>query len=290
MNENPLREDWKEIEAKGAPPIGITNVSELGLADLKNLVGDANYMELKILCERMYAGEAFIVRNAAPLKLKEVMRQLAEDYAKNREPEFHKMLDGCPNFHRIIDPEITKKYSLYAIKHSFYFYNWNVNTELEKQFKDLVYDHWRYIKFVAGNGLTDYESNIPSQGQVDRLQIINYPRGGGELREHEDPRKNQRIVSGLIMSKLGEDFETGGFYFRTAEGEKINVEEKLNIGDSVMFYGSIRHGVEPVEPEHELNWDLNVGRWFIGMFVNDSDHVRDRVTAYDVTESVKFKK
>ena len=136
MNKNPLREDWKEeIEAKGAPPIGITNVSELGLADLKNLVGDANYMELKILCERMYAGEAFYSKERCTTKkLKEVMRQLAEDYAKNREPEFHKMLDGCPNFHRIIDPEITKKYSLYAIKHSFYFYNWNVNTELEKQF------------------------------------------------------------------------------------------------------------------------------------------------------------
>jgi hypothetical protein len=288
MNQNPLKEVWKEIEAKGVSPIGITNVRELELADLKQLVEEENLLELRNLAESMYAGEAFILRNAAPPQLKEVMRQLADDYAKSREPEFHKMLDGCPNFHRIIDAEITKKYSLYAIKHSFYLYNWNVRTELEKQFTDLVYDHWRYVKFVAGNGLTDFESNIPSQGQVDRLQIINYPRGGGELREHEDPRKNQRIVSGLIMSKLGEDFKTGGFYFRTADGGKVNLEENLNICDSVMFYGSIRHGVEPVDPERELNWDLNVGRWFIGMFVNDSDHVQDRVTAFDVTQSVEL--
>ena len=31
----------------------------------------------------------------------------------------------------------------------------------------------------------------------------------------------------------------------------------------------------------------NVGRWFIGMFVNDSDHVKNRITARDLTGSVK---
>ena len=43
------------------------------------------------------------------------------------------MFDGTPNFHRAIDKKITKKYSLYAIKHSFYFYNWNIKTKLEKK-------------------------------------------------------------------------------------------------------------------------------------------------------------
>ena len=45
------------------------------------------------------------------------------------------MYDGCPNFHRVIDKKITKKYSLFAIKHSFYFYNWNIKTKLEKNLK-----------------------------------------------------------------------------------------------------------------------------------------------------------
>ena len=45
------------------------------------------------------------------------------------------MLNGTPNFHRVIDKKITKKYSLYAIKHSFYFYNWNIKTKLEKNLK-----------------------------------------------------------------------------------------------------------------------------------------------------------
>ena len=66
-----------------------------------------------------------------------------------------------------------------------------------------------------------YEKNIPSDGQIDRLQIVNYPKGGGELRDHVDPRQNQRVVSGLIMSKIGEDFKSGGFYFRNKTIKKL---------------------------------------------------------------------
>ena len=151
-----------------------------------------------------------------------------------------------------------------------------------------TYKHWRYIKYLAGNSKTAFEKNIPSEGQIDRFQIVNYPHGGGELRDHEDPRKNQRLVSGLIMSKKGIDFETGGFYFRNKKNEIANIEDQLEIGDSVMFYGSIIHGVEPVDSHKKIDWSSKNGRWFIGMFVNDSDHVRNRITALDLTNSTKF--
>ena len=200
------------------------------------------------------------------------------------------MLDGTPNFHRIYDSEITKKYSLYAIKHSYFFYNWNIKTLLEKKLKQGVYRHWRYIKFLAGNRMYQYEKNIPSDGQIDRLQIVNYPRGGGELRDHVDPRQNQRVVSGLIMSKIGEDFNSGGFYFRNKQNKKFNIENQLEIGDSVIFYGSVIHGVDVVDRNEKLNWKSYKSRWFIGMFVNDSNHVKDRITAKDLTGSILNKK
>ena len=132
-------------------------------------------------------------------------------------------------FIEFIDKKITKKYSLYAIKHSYFFYNWNIKTELEKKLKQGVYRHWRYIKFLAGNNNVQYEKNIPSDGQIDRLQIVNYPKGGGELRDHVDPRKNQRVVSGLIMSKKGVDFNEGGFYFRDKNNKKVNIENRLKL-------------------------------------------------------------
>ena len=89
------------------------------------------------------------------------------------------------------------------------------------------------------------------------------------------------------MSKIGEDFKSGGFYFKSSKNKKINIEKNLNEGDAVIFYGSIAHGVEKVDPKEKLSWKINKGRWFIGMFVNDSDHIKNRVTARDLTGSVK---
>ena len=256
--------------------------------DLKKAIDDKNENYIKKIIKNMYIKkEAYILRNAATKKLKKTMLSLANHYKKTRKTSFHKMLDRSPNFHRVIDKNITKKYSLFAIKHSFYFYNWNIKSQLEQKLKDGVYRHWRYVKCLAGNSKYQFEKNIPSDKQIDRLQIVRYPAGGGELRDHVDPRKNQRIVSGIIMSKIGEDFIKGGFYFKSAKNKRTNIEKRLELGDSVIFYGSIAHGVEKVDPREKLSWKSNKGRWFIGMFVNDSNHVSNRLTAKDLTKSVE---
>ena len=41
---------------------------------------------------------------------------------KTKKQSFHKMKEKCPNFHRIINEKISKKYSANHIKHSFYFF------------------------------------------------------------------------------------------------------------------------------------------------------------------------
>ena len=79
------------------------------------------------------------------------------------------------------------------------------------------------------------------------------------------------------------------FIFKSTKTKKINIEKRLELGDAVIFYGSIAHGVEKVDPQEKLSWKSNKGRWFIGMFVNDSDHVRDRLTAKDLTGSIESK-
>ena len=278
---------WKVLENSLPAPKHVTKINTIEFKDLKNKVDEKKNHYIKNIITKMYKGEAFIVRNAAQKKLRDTVIELAKVYDKKK-PSFHKMLDGTPNFHRIYDKEITKKYSLYAIKHSYFFYNWNIKTKLEKKLKDGVYKHWRYVKFLAGNKKFQFEKNIPSQNQIDRLQIVNYPIGGGELRDHVDPRINQRIVSGLIMSKIGEDFNSGGFYFRDIKNKKMNIENRLEIGDSVMFYGSIVHGVEVVDKKRKIDWKSYNCRWFVGMFVNDSDSVKNRVTAIDLTDSVNL--
>ena len=285
---NELNKYWNYLEGKYPSPRYVKKVKKLNFSKLKKEIDNKNYKYLKNLIRKMFVEkDAYILKNSANKNLKNTIIQLANYYKKNKKTTFYKMVDGVPNFHRVIDKNITKKYSLFAIKHSFYFYNWNIKTKLEKKLKDGVYKHWRYVKFLAGNSKKKYENNIPSDGQIDRLQIVRYPAGGGELRDHVDPRKNQRVVSGIIMSKVGKDFKNGGFYFKSSKNKKINIEKSLDEGDAVIFYGSIAHGVDKVDPDEKLIWNSNKGRWFIGMFVNDSDLVKNRITAKDLTGSLK---
>ena len=121
------------------------------------------------------------------------------------------------------------------------------------------------------------------------MQIVRYPSGGGQLRDHVDSRKNQRVVSGIVMSKRGIDYEKGGFYFNKSKNKRINLESRIDEGDAVIFYGSLVHGVEAIDPDKALSWKSNKGRWFLGMFVNDSDHVKNRITSEDLTGSIKKK-
>ena len=289
FNQN-INKYWNYLEQKYPSPEYVGKVKYMEFKDLKTAIDSKNENYLKKIIKNMYVKrEAYILRNSAKKKLKETILDLANHYKKTKKTSFHKMLDCAPNFHRVIDKDITRKYSLFAIKHSFYFYNWNIKSKLEKKLKDGVYRHWRYVKSLAGNGKNQFEKNIPSNKQIDRLQIVRYPAGGGELRDHVDPRKNQRVVSGIIMSKIGEDFLKGGFYFKSTKTKKINIEKRLKLGDAVIFYGSIAHGVEKVDPQEKLSWKSNKGRWFIGMFVNDSDHVYKRQTAKDLTGSVESK-
>jgi hypothetical protein len=280
---------WESLEKRYSPPKYVGKVHNLEFAHLKKAIDEKNEKYLKNLIKRMYVKkEAFILKKCVKKNMKQIMLDLSNKYKKERKSTFHKMYDGVPNFHRMIDKKITKKYSLYAIKHSFYFYNWNIKTKLEKKLKDGAYWHWRYVKFLAGNRKKKYDNNRPSDGQIDRLQIVRYPSGGGQLRDHVDSRKNQRVVSGVVMSKRGVDYKSGGFFFKKNK-KNINLENKIDQGDAVIFYGSLIHGVEAIDPGEKLSWKSNRGRWFLGMFVNDSDHVKNRVTSSDLTGSIKKK-
>ncbi len=287
---NQINKYWQHLEKKYSPPKYVKTVKDLKFVDLKKAIDQKNINFIKKIIKKMYVDkEAYILKKCAPKDLKKTMLDLVNIYKKNKKPTFYKMYDGVPNFHRAIDKDTTKKYSLYAIKHSFYFYNWNIKNKMEKKLKDGAYWHWRYIKFLAGNGKKKYENNIPSDGQIDRLQIVRYPSGGGQLKEHVDSRKNQRVVTGIVMSKRGVDYDTGGFYFKLSKSKNINLEDRIDEGDAVIFYGSIGHGVEVIDPHKKLSWNSEKGRWFLGMFVNDSDHVRNRVTSKDLSGIIKRK-
>ena len=163
LNTVSIKNFWEHLEKKSSPPKYVTKINIVQFNDLKKKADNKEEFYIKNIIKKMYKGEAFIVRNAAKKNLKEITVKLAKYYDKKERPSFHKMLDGTPNFHIIKNHKVAKKYSLYAIRHSYFLYNWNIKTKLQKQFKDSVYKHWRYVKFLAGNGKYQYEKNIPSQ-------------------------------------------------------------------------------------------------------------------------------
>ena len=52
------------------------------------------------------------------------------------------------------------------------------------------------------------------------------------------------------------------FYFNKAKDKRINLENRIDEGDAVIFYGSLVHGVEAIDPEKNFHGKCNKGRWF----------------------------
>lgn len=229
------------------------------------------------LARLMYRGFAIVLRGAFPVEFMRSIRQATVEWTKQRPSEFHKMVQGCPDFHRVITPEIGDNYSFYCCKHSAYFYGWNDDPLMIRK---TIYERWRPMKLLMGMAPDTYEHNTPRDGVVDRIQIVRYPPGEGMLVTHSDPFKHQRIFLSGIMSKRGVDYEGGGFYMVRENGEKESLEPYLNVGDIVIGYATVHHGVDPCDGV--CDWSKSDGRWFLSMYSNASDEVANRHTGYAV--------
>ena len=87
------------------------------------------------------------------------------------------------------------------------------------------------------------------------------------------------ILTLTYLSKKGKDYIGGGVYLIGNKGEKINVENQIDIGDMSIGYSTLRHGVDPVDINSKPDINKTDGRWFLGLYSNDSDHKKDRHTA-----------
>ncbi len=276
---------WDYIEKKYPKPKYVKNIIKIDIDELKSAINKKNFSFIKKVIRNLHKDSSVIILgNAAPKDLKKTIFDLVNTY-ENKKPTFYKMFNGVKNFYRIIDKKVAYKYSTYAIKQSYYFFNWNCKSKTQRKFQSDVYNFWRYTKLLAGISKRKYEKNIPSDNKIDRIQIVKYPKGGGEIKDHIDNVKNLRVTSGLVMSKKGVDFKSGGIYFRDKKNKKVFVENKINDGDAVIFCGSIVHGVSKVDPKKRINWKSKNARWYVGMFVEDSDYVKNRNTATNVTKA-----
>tara|TARA_Y100000816_G_C26108170_1_gene589817 strand:- start:3758 stop:4636 length:879 start_codon:yes stop_codon:yes gene_type:complete len=282
-----FKEYWQELENKSKPPVRINKLIELDYKLLKKNIDNNNFEFIKKIIKSLYSGDVYIVKKTFSKKFLHDIKKNCHKHFENKPSEFYKMLEGSPDFKRIIDIETGKKYSFRVCKNAYYFYNWN--NDPIKIFPE-IYRRWRVVKKLMGLNENEYEKNTPKDGVVDRIQIVKYPSKYGFLEPHSDPYKFQRLFISGYMSKKGKDFLGGGFYVLSKKNKILDVEKKIDIGDMGLGYATIIHGVAPVNRkiEPDLN-DPKDGRWFLSMYSNQSDEVKIRHTGYSVTKKLNLK-
>jgi len=279
--ENAFTREWLAREKQQDWPTRLRNIVEVDFADFAAEVEGAAAKDVTRIVESLFAGDIIILKNTMPKDFLIATREKLHQYGVETASEYHKMLEGCPDYHRLIDEEVAKNYSFVAIKHSYYFFPWN-----EDRFSLLgeTYKRWSSIKMASGLAADEYRSNTPRDGIVDRLQVVHYPAGAGRIETHSDPYKIQRVIISGIMSKRGEDYDTGGAYFIDADDVEVDVEDRLDSGDWIIYAPTVLHGVKTVDEDVVSDWKKSRGRWWFGPFSNASNEIKDRHTGYAVKE------
>jgi hypothetical protein len=136
---------------------------------------------------------------------------------------------------------------------------------------------YKPLKILNGLDREEYSKNIPSDGVVERLHVIHYPDGGGQISKHTDSTKYAIANFGLYLTEFGKDYENGGFYAEDLNSNKIIVDKYVRKGDFVIFFPGIIHGVDPVYVKKNNNLDISIaGRWFANINIIESHHIKNR--------------
>jgi len=263
------------LEEKEAPPTRLRTYHKISLEEFEKKV----YSSDKELINDFYSGDAFIITGVVdPVSINEMKKNVIE-WGKNREPEYQPMKENARDFHQYIkDDGASLEYNINPVRHSYFFFRWNQDPVGAFKHGNHI---WGLIKLLGGFEYDEFIFNTPKDGIVDRAQIAHYPPGLGKIPLHTDPYHNQKAILGVYLSKYGEDFEDGGIYFLDNKDKKVLLEPEIEIGDAVIAYPTVLHGVSTIDKHKKLNWFENPkGRWFLGLYTNDSNENKNRITSH----------
>lgn len=266
---------WQRLESSAPQPRHMRNLRVVPSHEILQGIREGHNDFVEDFTSSMYAGDFFLLKGAFEREFLQDVARRVFAFGLSQPSSFHKMFDGTPDFHRIIDDGSTADYSLRALRHGFYFYRFNEDPAgVYRDFSSV----WRTVKSISGLEPTAFESNVPHDGTIDRIVVYLYPFGGGNLKAHIDPTNNHKTTTGVMMSTRGVDYDTGGFYCVGPDRKPVDLEPSVEAGDIFIFYPTVEHGVIPVDPHKAVDWANPAGRWFLGVSSVDSDHVAQRVT------------
>ena len=136
----------------------------------------------------------------------------------------------------------------------------------------MIYERWRIFKVLGGKDALFAEKKTPVDGLVDRIQVVQYPSGSGYLAGHQDPFHNQRLFISGYMSKYGADFSGGGFWAMNSNKMRRFFWKMLLM---LEIWELVMRGLFM---ESTQSKEISCMRWFLGLYTNDSDLVKNRRT------------
>ncbi|MBL4818734.1 MAG: hypothetical protein JKY15_05830 [Deltaproteobacteria bacterium] len=280
---NRYNELWNKIDNEDTRPRFARHIIEMAYDEFEAKVLEQNPGFVKETVESLYSGDVYLLKNGFSKQFMERLIDKVFHVFQSGPSRFYKMLEGCPNFHRIHDEEASKKYIFQSVRHSYYWFPWNGDSMGVNQG---IMKRWRIFKFLGGFRLDEYENNTPKDGVVDRFQVARYLPGIGRVETHSDPFQNQRFFISGFMSKRGVDYEKGGFYVVSPGNKLKDIEEFVDVGDISIGYATILHGVDLVDPGRPVDWAKNDGRWWFGVYSNSTDAVPNRAIGKPVRISL----
>ena len=84
-----------------------------------------------------------------------------------------------------------------------------------------------------------------------------------------------RLVISGYLSTRSVDYHKGGFYFVDEKDNKVDVEDEIKAGDIGLFYASVRHGLDIIDPNKTPDINKKDGRWWFGLNVHNSDEMAE---------------
>ena len=156
------------------------------------------------------------------------------------------------NYHRADTGEIPS-----AIPHIFHQYGFNTPGRLP-DYVGLPTQRIAGLLLDLQNNVGGTQFDISLTGM--RVKLLHYPVGGGFLQRHHHPLEPQRVGLIASLSRIGEDFRSGGTSFQTRFGP-VDTLRDHDIGDVILFRYDLPHEVLPVDEDEAIDWPADTGKW-----------------------------
>ena len=269
IEKNTYATEWEKIEKNKKIPSVYKKIKFVEYKEFAEKILEQSPEFVRSVVESLYSGDMFIIKNAIePKKVKHIIDEIHK-FTQSTPSNFYKMLEGVPNFHRWIGKDLINSYSIKYTKHSIHMFAWNDDIS---DVRKIIMEVCRPLKLLAGLSLNEFQNHTPKDLIVERLQIARYPPTGF-IEPHVDANTLMRLVISGYLSTRSIDYNKGGFYFVDEKDNKCDVEDEIKAGDIGLFYASVRHGLDIIDPDKTPDINKKDGRWWFGLNVHNSDEM-----------------